>query len=113
MGFLLCCDNKGCFETTEALLDPKTNEVYCGACGKTITNVTQFAKIQMKSMGQTLKNTKAKKAFSVTCQFCGKTDQPIVNRDGAIICSLCKTDVTATLSPPMAQAIRMSLSGQL
>ena len=49
MPFMICCDNKGCFETTEALLEPNTNEVHCAACGKAIQSVTHFAKVQLKA----------------------------------------------------------------
>jgi len=109
MPFLICCDNKGCYETTEALLNPETNEVHCAACGKVIKSVTHFAKVQMKTLGQTMKNQKASRAFSVSCPSCGKTAQPIVGRDGSITCSVCSTELSSKLSAPMAQAIRVAL----
>jgi uncharacterized Zn finger protein (UPF0148 family) len=111
MGFLICCDNKGCYETTEALLEPKENIVYCAACGKSVNSVTHFAKVQMKTLGQTMKNQKTSRAFSVNCNYCGKAGQPIVGRDGSITCSNCKSDLSTTISPPMAQAIRIALGG--
>jgi len=113
MGFLICCDNKGCFETTEALLDPESNKVYCAACGEEIKSVTHFAKVQMKSLGQTMKNQKKSRAFEVNCPFCRKVAQPIVGRDGSISCTGCGSELSGSLSAPMAQAIRVALgSGQ-
>lgn len=109
MPFLICCDNKGCYETTEALLDLESNQVHCAACGKPIQSVTHFAKVQMKTLGQTMKNQKASRAFSVNCSYCGRLAQPIVGRDGSITCSACNTELSSTLSAPMAQAIRVAL----
>src|SRR5690606_4047643 len=105
MGFLICCDNKGCYETTEALLEPKANLVYCAACGKEIKSVTHFAKVQMKTLGQTMKSQKSSQAFSVDCPACGMNAQPLVGRDGSLVCPHCKTDMSSKLSPPMAHAI--------
>ncbi len=109
MPFMICCDNKGCYETTEALLDPKTNNVHCAACGNVINSVTHFAKVQLKTLGQTMKNQKTNRAFSVNCPNCGKAGQPIVGKDGSITCTVCKSELSSTLSPPMAQAIRVAL----
>lgn len=109
MPFLICCDNKGCYETTEALLEPSSNQVHCAACGKVIESVTHFAKIQMKTLGQTMKNQKASRAFSVNCSYCSKLAQPTVGKNGSISCSSCGSELTSTLSAPMAQAIRVAL----
>jgi hypothetical protein len=109
MPFLICCDNKGCYETTEALLNPETNDVHCAACGKPINSVTHFAKVQMKTLGQTMKNQKVSRAFSVNCSYCGKVAQPIVGKNGSITCSACKAELSSTISAPMAQAIRVAL----
>jgi len=110
MGFLITCDNKGCFETMEPLLNKNTDQVFCTACGKEIKSVTYFAKVQMKSLGQTMNNQKESRAFSVRCNACGTVGQPIVAQDGNIHCSACKTHMS-DLSPPFAHIIRQMVSG--
>lgn len=89
MGFLLQCDNKGCFEQMEPNLDVETDEVFCSKCGKEIKNVTVFAKRQMKTLGQTMKNQKSSRAFAVQCKYCKKTDQPKVDAASKINCGSC------------------------
>lgn len=108
MGFLITCDNKGCFETMEPLLDKNTDRVFCTVCGKEITSVTYFAKVQMKSMGQTMNNQKTSQAFSVRCNFCGAAGQPTIGADGKIHCSTCKSHMDH-LSPPFAHVIRQMI----
>lgn len=110
MGFLICCDNKGCFETTEALLDPATDKVHCQECGGAINSVTSFTKVSMKTMGQTLKNKKQQAAFSVDCPACGKSGTPTVDVSDNVKCSRCKTSLMKSLSGPMIQAIRQNVS---
>ena len=109
MGFLITCDNKGCFESMEPLLDKNTDRVFCTACGKEMKSVTYFAKVQMKSMGQTLNSQKTSQAFSVRCNFCGSVGQPIVAADGKILCSACKSHMDY-LSAPFAHTIRQMVS---
>jgi ribosomal protein S27E len=114
MGFLICCDNKGCYQTTEATLNTKTDQVHCGACGEVIKGVTSFTKIQMKSLGQIMKNQKASTAFAVPCPVCGKKNTPILNKQtNKLTCPSCNADVGITLPAPTAQAIRMHLGGKL
>lgn len=110
MGVLITCDNKGCFESVEPLLNISTDEVICTSCGKPIKSVTYFMKIQLKSLGQTMKKQKTNQAYSVFCSSCGTNGQPIVQRDGTICCANnnCGAPIT-NLSPPMAHMIRMML----
>lgn len=71
----------------EPYIDPKTDKVYCSSCDKEITNITHFAKVQMKAMRQ----YKQKKviSFSVKCQNCGKEERPkLIGKD--IVCPGCK-----------------------
>lgn len=112
MPIRIVCDNKGCFQDSEALLDTSTNEVYCSKCNKVIKSATEFAKKQLKTFGQILKNVKDNKAFSVQCKACGRVAQPLLEK-GRIICSGCKKDITDTLSAPMAHGIRLALGGKL
>lgn len=105
MGFLITCDNKGCFETMEPLLNKNTDQVFCTACGKEIKSVTYFAKVQMRSLGQTMNNQKTSQAFSVRCTHCGTVAQPTVAADGRIHCSACKSHLS-DLAAPFAHTIR-------
>ena len=106
MNVLICCDNKGCFETTKALLNVNTNEVICLKCNKPIKSVTSFMKVQLKSLGQTMKSQKKNKAFSVECTECGSHNKPKVMKDGTIICSTCNK-VMNNLPPPIANMLRI------
>lgn len=92
MVFLINCDNNGCNKTTEAKLDTSSNQVICLECGKEIKSVSQFAKSQMKSLGQVLKASNKQKAFAMKCDKCGDTDVP-VRQENKIVCAKCKADL--------------------
>lgn len=80
MAFSLNCNNKGCGKFMDPYLDPSNNKVYCSICDKEISNLTSFAKSQMKSNKQFKQKTSA--SFSVKCDKCGKEDRPkLVNGD--------------------------------
>jgi predicted RNA-binding Zn-ribbon protein involved in translation (DUF1610 family) len=113
MGFLLTCDNKGCGETTEAVLDKDTNEVHCLApnCGKVIKSVTSFTKQSMLSMGQIKRMGDLKKAFPVKCQACNKLDQPILDKD-KLVCPGCRAELT-TLAPAFAHVVKQFLGKRI
>jgi len=102
MGFLICCDNKGCFKNMEPMLDVNNDEVICTECGKPIKSVTSFAKIQMKSLGQIKKAPPPSQAFSVECRFCGSVAPPI-KQDKQIHCASCKRHLDY-LTPAFAQS---------
>src|ERR1019366_9677348 len=87
MAFVVYCDNKGCFKQQEPALDVLTNEVICAECGGAIKNITQFAKAQMKSIGQTKKATK--QSYSVKCDSCQKQGAPTLDND-KLLCASCK-----------------------
>ena len=93
--FMLRCDNKGCCQESQALLDVKTDEVLCSECGKSIKNVTSFTKIQMKSIGQIKRTVAAKKSFSIKCNKCLKDDQPILGANDILLCPNCKEELTS------------------
>ena len=84
----ISCSNKGCFKTTEALLDEKTDEVICRECGKAIPSVTSFAKVSLKTLGQTTKTQKKAKALEFDCGNCRKKVQAVV-KNGKIVCTQC------------------------
>ena len=105
MPFAINCTNKGCGMMQEPYIDPKTDKVYCSLCDKEITNLTHFAKMQMKSLKQFKpKNTIS---FSVKCLKCGKEDRPkIINND--IVCAFCG-DPLKHLSVPFRNMLKEKL----
>lgn len=84
--FQIPCPAKGC-KSVEPFIDPKTDKVYCSSCNTEITNVTYFAKVQMK----TLKQFKVKNntSFSVKCQSCSHESRPIIISN-KLVCPSCK-----------------------
>ena len=92
MGFVITCSNKGCYASTDALLDLTTNVVICRDCGKPIDSVTSFAKVTLKSLGQTTKGQKKARALEFDCQTCNKKVVPSL-KDGKIICSECENEM--------------------
>ena len=103
--FSMPCSNKGCNKLQEPYLDPKTDKVFCSLCDREITNITHFAKIQMK----TLKQYKPKNtvSFAVKCLKCGKEDRPKVVGDD-IVCAFCKKSMDH-LSEPFKIMLREKL----
>lgn len=101
----MACTAKGCGHVMEPYLDPKDDKVYCSKCDKEITNVTHFAKVQMK----TLKQFRQKKvvSFAVKCQKCGKEDRPKLVGDD-IVCIGCKKPLDH-LSEPFKIMLREKL----
>lgn len=106
---LICCDNKKCGQTTEALLDKETDEVYCAApnCGLPIKNVTPFAKSALRSMGQFKRLVKSQEAFAVKCEGCVKMSRPKLSQ-GVLVCPHCGKEHTS-LQAPYAHAIKQYL----
>jgi len=104
--FSINCNNKGCFKTQEPKLKIDTNEVICSECGGTISNVSDFTKRQMKSLGQVVKESAQKKAFAVKCDSCKTSDTPIVEND-AFICKKCKQKIN--ISPIFANILRNNI----
>jgi rRNA maturation endonuclease Nob1 len=103
--FSMPCTNKGCGKLQEPYLDPQTDKVYCSLCDLEISNITHFAKIQMK----TLKQYKVKKtvSFAVKCPSCNKEDRPkVVGQD--IVCAFCRKPMTH-LSEPFKIMLREKL----
>jgi len=70
---LLRC-NQGCKLSdgnTEGSLDLETNNVVCNLCGDNLKNVSDFAKLSMKNIGD-VKRKNNKKAFVFGCNTCNK-----------------------------------------
>lgn len=92
MSFLIQCDNKKCLQLQAAKLDKTSNEVICQECGESITNITYFAKQQLKSLGQTIDKTKSKETFAVKCSSCSAEGKPIILND-KFCCNNCKEEL--------------------
>ena len=108
MGFLIYCDNKGCGEHMEPLLDVNSNKAYCSECGEEVKSITHFAKVQMKSMGQTMKKQSTQRAFAVQCQYCGNSDTPKIGENNNLQCRKCSRDLD-NISPAYAHVIRQNV----
>ena len=105
MSFLMPCTNKGCGKTMSPTLDVSSNAVICSECDREITNVSSFAKSQMKSLGQIKKDNK--KSFAVRCPKCNKEARPIeTNND--LVCGSCKKPLSH-LSEPFKQMLKINL----
>lgn len=85
---VIACTNKGCFKSTEALLDVSTDEVICRECGKSIIQVTSFAKVALKTLGQTMKARKKAKQLELDCLNCNRKVAPKL-KNNLIVCSDC------------------------
>lgn len=103
--FSMSCTNKGCYKQMEPFIDPKTDKVYCSICEGEMSNVTHFAKIQMKSLKQFRKKNTV--SFSIKCNLCGKEDRPILIGED-VVCSSCKKPL-AQLSEPFKIMLREKL----
>jgi hypothetical protein len=95
----ISCDNKGCFESTEALLNKDTDEVICMNCGKNISSVTSFMKVTLKTLGQVTKTSKQGASFAIECKDCGKKHTPQI-KGGKVYCSYDKCGKEMTYLPP-------------
>lgn len=105
MPFMMSCTNKGCCKQMEPYIDPKDDKVYCSECDKELTNITYFAKVQLKSM----KQFRQKKviSFAVKCRNCGQEERPkLVQQD--IVCPGCNKAHTH-LSEPFKIMLREKL----
>jgi hypothetical protein len=106
MGFRTYCSNKGCGKDNEPLLNTSTNEVECSECGKPITNITSFAKAQMKTLGQIKRDSKKGQAFSIECTFCKKSSPPKIDPNTErIVCAFCNSYLDY-LSAPFVQIVK-------
>lgn len=103
--FSMPCTNKGCHKLQEPYLDPKTDKVYCSLCNLEISNITHFAKMQMKSLKQY--KQKNMTSFAIKCPKCGKEERPkVVGQD--IVCAGCKKPMDH-LSEPFKLMLREKL----
>lgn len=86
MAFSTQCTNKGCGKIQEPYIDKEDDKIYCSECNREITNLTHFAKIQMKSLGQY--RQKSKISFAIKCPHCSAEVRPkLTNND--VVCGSC------------------------
>lgn len=105
MPFSMCCTNRGCGKQMEPYLDPRDDKVYCSICNNEISNITYFAKVQMKTLKQF--KQKVGESFAVKCDKCGKESRPILFNDD-VICSGCKKPLDK-LSVPFKNMLKEKL----
>jgi hypothetical protein len=67
--------------TTDASLDVTTNDAVCNDCG-VVVEISSFAKISMKNIGDVIKDKK--KAFIFDCKTCGQKAEA-VKKSGKIV----------------------------
>lgn len=107
MAFSTQCMTKGCGKQMEPYIDPKTDKVYCSECDGEITNLTYFAKQQMKSSKQY--KAKAAVSFAVKCKNCNKEERPkLVGKNKDIVCPSCNKE-HQHLSEPFKIMLREKL----
>lgn len=106
MPFLTYCDNKGCKKEQSPLLDTETNDVICAECNQPIKTVTEFAKRQMKTLGQVLRKKKTRSAYAVKCSSCNVESTPVI-KDDELACSSCSSKLN--LSKPFERIVRAAI----
>jgi uncharacterized protein with PIN domain len=105
MAFSVNCTNKGCAKLQQPYIDPKTDKVYCSECDREISNLSQFAKNQMKSSKQFKQKTST--SFSVKCDKCNQDNRPkLVNNE--LVCPNCNK-ILDKLSLPFKNMLKERL----
>lgn len=99
---LIACTNKGCMQTTNALLNTETLEVICADCGQSISNVSESMRRTLKSFGQIIR-TDQKKAFMMACRTCNANREVVLNDKNETVCGICGDVIN--VHPAMKQAI--------
>lgn len=117
MAWNIQCNNKGCWEYQNPMLDVVKNDkgevdfdksqVICSECEQPITSVTGFTKRSMYGMGQVKRDTQHQKAFTIECPRCSKKDQPVQAKD-QIACSHCGL-IYDHLPAPYLQSVKQFL----
>lgn len=110
MGFSTICTKKGCGKEVEPLLNKADNKVYC-PCSENheLTVLTEFAKRQMESLGQTTKKKKKTTRFPVKCPSCSRDGTPNLDKvSGDLTCAFCNAPLT-NLSAPFVKMLKDQL----
>lgn len=108
MAFATNCTHKGCGKFMEPYIDPKTDKVFCEKCDGEITNITYFAKQQMKSSKQYKQKNQV--SFMIKCVKCGKEDRPklVGKAPQDVVCPHCRQP-HSHLSEPFKIMLREKL----
>ena len=99
---LIACDNKGCMQQSNALLNVTTLEVICGECGKAIKGISEPMKRTLKSFGQVLR-TEERKAFMMACKSCNANREVVLDNENNTVCKVCNSAIKVHAA--MKQAI--------
>lgn len=99
---LIACDNKGCMQSSNALLNVKTLKVICGECGQAIKGVSEPMKRTLKSFGQILRDDE-RKAFMMACKNCNANREVVLDNDNNTVCRVCQGEIKVHAA--MKQAI--------
>lgn len=103
--FSIICNNKGCGKQMNPYIDKKDDKVYCSICNKELSNITYFAKVQMKSLKQF--KEKNQTPFAVKCSKCGQEAQPKISKND-IVCGSCNF-ILDNLSEPFKIMLKEKL----
>jgi|SRR6185436_11212802 len=105
----MSCTNKGCGKTQEPYINIKDDKVYCSICDREISNISYFAKVQMKNLKQF--KQKIPIPFSVKCNKCNKEDRPKLIKDN-LVCTGCNNPLD-NLSLPFKNMLKQKLKNPL
>ena len=108
MPFQTFYDNVGCKKEQTPLLDVDTNKVVCGECNRPISTITDFAKRQMKSLGQIVRKKKTQSAYVVKCPKCSVENTPKISGD-ELVCASCSSKLN--LSKTFERLVRGAIKG--
>jgi hypothetical protein len=107
--------NQGCRKsdgTTDGSLDVGLNEVICNSCGDTLADVSDYAKLSMKTSGDIRRNS-TRKAFVFPCNSCdGMVEAAVIA--GRLVgksCpdnTSCKINITETMASTIERIQRDS-----
>ena len=75
---LILCNNKGCMQQSNALLEEKNMEVVCQECGNEIAGISIAMKRTLKSFGQIVRSDQ-RKAFMLACKSCHANREIVLN----------------------------------
>jgi rRNA maturation protein Nop10 len=78
MVFITFCDNKGCRQEMEPVVDKETLKAYCTVCGEEINCIAEPMRRHLVASGQVRKLDKKRLGFAQKCPYCEKTEVPVI-----------------------------------
>lgn len=95
--------NPGCKKgTTSGSYDKESGQVVCDVCSEVLSNISSFAKTNMKLSGPYAK--KKKKPFEFKCKSCSKTAEASI-QDGHIVGKNCSGQCDLNISSVMQSTL--------